>query len=213
MVAIPSREVPSPRRDLRELLEINYKNRNLVHLTSGNVVPLLKNSIWLVVRGMVKLGAVSIHGDAMLLGLAGPNEPFGQPFTTVEAYEAEVLVDSDLLCISTAEIQQSPQLAIALVDAIAIRYRQAELMLALLGLKRVDERVCGFLELLAQDYGQPCSAGLRLSVKLTHQEIASALSTTRVTVTRVIGQLRNEGWLTLDTDRHLVISHLPKLMC
>ena len=162
---------------------------------------------------MVKLGAVSIHGDEMLLGLAGPNEPFGQPFTVVEAYEAVVLVDSDLLCISTAEIQQSPQLAIALVDAVAIRYRQAELMLALLGLKRVEERVCGFLELLAQDYGQPCPAGLRLSVRLTHQEIASALCTTRVTVTRVIGQLRNEGWLTLDSDRHLVISHLPKIMC
>ena len=63
MVAIPFREVPSQRRGLRELLEINYKNRNLVHLASGNVVPLLKNSIWLVVRGMVKLGAVSIHGD------------------------------------------------------------------------------------------------------------------------------------------------------
>ena len=213
MVAIPFREVPSPRRGLRELLEINYKNRNLVHLTSGNVVPLLKNSIWLVVRGMVKLVAVSIHGDEMLLGLAGPNEPFGQPFTVVEAYEAVVLVDSDLLCVSTAEIQQSPQLAIALVDAVAIRYRQAELMLALLGLKRVDERVCGFLELLAQDYGQLCPAGLRLSVRLTHQEIASALCTTRVTVTRVIGQLRNEGWLILDSDRHLVISHLPKIMC
>ena len=137
----------------------------------------------------------------------------GQPFTVVEAYEAVVLVDSDLLCVSTAEIQQSPQLAIALVDAVAIRYRQAELMLALRGLKRVEERVCGFLELLAQDYGQPCPAGLRLSVRLTHQEIASALCTTRVTVTRVIGQLRNEGWLTLDSDRHLVISQLPKIMC
>ena len=77
MVAIPSREL-SPRRDgFRELLESNYQKRNLVHLTAGSVVPLLKNSIWLVVRGMVKLGAVSVHGDELLLGLAGPNEPFG----------------------------------------------------------------------------------------------------------------------------------------
>ena len=36
-------------------------------------------------------------------------------------------------------------------------------MLALLGLRRVEERVRG-LEMLAQDYGQPCDDGLRLNL-------------------------------------------------
>ncbi|MBL6802136.1 MAG: Crp/Fnr family transcriptional regulator [Synechococcus sp. BS307-5m-G38] len=210
MVAIPSRELSPKREGFRQLLENNYQKRNLVHLTAGSVVPLLKNSIWLVVRGMVKLGAVSVHGDELLLGLAGPNEPFGEPFSTVEAYEAVALSDCDLLCLTTAEVEQSPQLCIAMMDAIAARYRQAEYMLALLGLRRVEERVRGFLEMLAQDYGQPCDDGLRLNLRLTHQEMASALSTTRVTVTRVIGLLRDEGWLKIDPQRHLVISHLPR---
>ncbi len=210
MVAIPARELSPKREGFRELLENNYQKRNLVHLTAGSVVPLLKNSIWLVVRGMVKLGAVSVHGDELLLGLAGPNEPFGEPFSTVEAYEAVALSDCDLLCLTTAEVEQSPQLCIAMMDAIAARYRQAEYMLALLGLRRVEERVRGFLEMLAQDYGQPCDDGLRLNLRLTHQEMASALSTTRVTVTRVIGLLRDEGWLKIDPQRHLVIAHLPR---
>ena len=51
---------------------------------------------------------------------------------------------------------------------------------------------------------------LRLNLRLTHQEIASALSTTRVTITRVIGLLRDEGWLKIDSERHLVITHLPR---
>jgi len=210
MVAMPSRELSPKREGFRELLENNYQKRNLVHLTAGSVVPLLKNSIWLVVRGMVKLGAVSVHGDELLLGLAGPNEPFGEPFSTVEAYEAVALSDCDLLCLTMAEVEQSPQLCIAMMDAIAARYRQAEYMLALLGLRRVEERVRGFLEMLAQDYGQPCDDGLRLNLRLTHQEMASALSTTRVTVTRVIGLLRDEGWLKIDPQRHLVIAHLPR---
>jgi len=210
MVAIPARELSPKREGFRELLENNYQKRNLVHLTAGSVVPLLKNSIWLVVRGMVKLGAVSVHGDELLLGLAGPNEPFGEPFSTVEAYEAVALSDCDLLCLTTAEVEQSPQLCIAMMDAIAARYRQAEYMLALLGLRRVEERVRGFLEMLAQDYGQPCDDGLRLNLRLTHQEMASALSTTRVTVTRVIGLLRDEAWLKIDPQRHLVIAHLPR---
>ena len=40
--------------------------------------------------------------------------------------------------------------------------------------------------------------------------MASALATTRVTVTRVIGNLRDEGWLRTDAQRRLVISHLPR---
>jgi CRP-like cAMP-binding protein len=209
MVATPPRD--AGRSDgLREVLESSYQKRNLVHLSTGSSVPLLKNTIWLVVRGMVKLGAVSIHGDELLLGLAGPNEPFGDPLSNVEAYEAITLCDTDLLCLSCTEIEQSPHLAMALMQAVSSRYRQAEVLLALLGLRRVEERVRGFLELLAQEYGQPCDTGLRLNLRLTHQELASALSTTRVTVTRVIGLLRDEGWLSIDAQRHLVITHLPR---
>jgi CRP-like cAMP-binding protein len=210
MVAVPSRDSARRRDGFRDLLEANYQKRNLVHLSAGSVVPLLKNNLWLVVRGMVKLGAVSVHGDELLLGLAGPNEPFGEPLSTVEAYEAVTLTDCDLLCLTMAEVEQSPALATAMLEAIAVRYRQAEYMLSLLGLRRVEERVRGFLELLAQDYGQVCEDGLRLNLRLTHQEMASALSTTRVTVTRVIGLLRDEGWLKIDDQRHLVISHLPR---
>jgi CRP-like cAMP-binding protein len=173
-------------------------------------VPLLRNNVWLVVRGMVKLGAITIHGDELLLGLAGPNEPFGEPLSGVEAFEARTLCDSDLLCLTLAEIQADPALAVAMLQAISQRYRQSQALLSLMALRRVEERVRGFLELIASDYGQPCDQGLRLNLRLTHQEVASALSTTRVTVTRILGALRDEGWLQLDPQRRLVISHLPR---
>ena len=52
----------------------------------------------------------------------------------------------------------------------------------------------GFLELLANEYGQPCEHGLRLNPRLTHHDIAGALGTTRVTVTRVIGVLERRDF-------------------
>jgi CRP-like cAMP-binding protein len=208
MVFTPALEA-NYRDSFRDLLETSYEKRSLVHLTAGSSVPLLKKSVWLVVRGMVKLSAISMQGDELLLGLAGPNEPFGDPLTNVQAYEARSMVDSDLLCINCEEIAESPHLAIAVLQGMAARYRQSEAMLALLGLRRIEERVRGFLELLANDYGVPCDQGLRLNVKLTHQDLASALSTTRVTVTRVLGSLRDEGWLQIDGQRRLVISHQP----
>ena len=210
MVATPSREHSTYGGQFRDLLESNYQKHNFVHLTSGSVVPLLKNNIWLVVRGMVKLGAITVHGDELLLGFAGPNQPFGESLSTVEAYEAVALSDCDLLCITTNDVEQSPQLALAMMHAITARHSQVESLLALLGLRRIEERVRGFLELLAQDYGQPCDDGLSLNLRLTHQDIASALSTTRVTVTRVIGLLREEGWLRITSQRHIVITHLPR---
>ncbi len=209
MVFTPSLQ-PGRSDSFRDLLETSYEKRSLVHLAAGSQVPLLKRSVWLVVRGMVKLSAITIQGDELLLGLAGPNEPFGDPLTNVEAYSATTLVDSDLLCVSCDEIQRSPHLAMGLLQGMAARYRQSEALLALLGLRRIEDRVRGFLELLAHDYGQPCEQGLRLQIKLTHQDLASSLSTTRVTVTRILGALREEGWLQIDSQRHLVVSHLPQ---
>ena len=210
MLVTPSADLSSTALGFKAFLESSYDNRNVVHVTAGSFIPLLKNSVWFVIRGMVKLVALSVHGDELVLGLVGPNEPFSAAFTNVEAYEAVALTDCDLLCCNLAELEQSPQLALGLAKAMAARYRQAESLLALLGLRRVEERVRGFLELLAKDFGEPCEAGLRLNLRLTHQEIASALSTTRVTVTRVLGQLRDEGWLQIDSSRHLVMPRIGR---
>ena len=208
MVALPLREVPSGCSDYKDSLEENFKNRSVVHLRACSAVPLLRKSIWMVVRGMVRLGSVSINGDERLLGLAGPNEIFGESLSNVEAYEAVAMTDCDVLCISLSEINDSPSLALAMFHSVSARYRQAESILALLSLRLIEDRVKAFLELIALDYGQICEEGLRLNLRLTHHELASALGTTRVTTTRVIGQLREEEWLMIDSSRHFIISSL-----
>ena len=210
MVHTPSRE--SGQSDhWRQVLETSYSKRSLVSLAPGSTVPMLRHQIWLVVRGMVKLGALTFQGDDLVLGLAGPNEPFGDPFNGVEAFEATTLCATDLLCFSWREIERDPQLALGLLQAVAQRHRQSQALLGLMGLRRVEDRLRGFLELLAQEYGQPCDLGLRLNLRLTHQELASALGTTRVTVTRLLGSLREEGFLQIDAQRHLVLAYLPRL--
>jgi CRP-like cAMP-binding protein len=205
MVFTPSRELA-----FRGVLEDTFQKRDLVHLSAGSAVPLLRNHVWMVVRGMVKLSCITDQGEDLVLGLAGANEPFGEPLTNLDLYEASTLCDTDLLCLPMEEVEATPHLAMALVRAMASRMRQSEALIALLGLRRVEERVRGFLELLAQEYGQPCDQGLRLNLRLTHQDIAAALSTTRVTVTRVLGLLRDEGWLQFDGQRQIVVSHLPR---
>ena len=120
MVVSPFREAPGSDA-FRDLLEASYRRRNLVHLAAGSQVPLLRHSLWLVVRGMVKLGSLTIHGDDLLLGLAGPNEPFGEPLSDVEAFEARTLCDTDLLCLSLEEMRNDPALTLAMLDAVTRR--------------------------------------------------------------------------------------------
>ena len=90
----------------RDLLELNYQSKSVMYLTEGIVVSLLKQSVWVVVRGQVKLGAVTEHGDELLLGLAGPKQTFGESLSDVEAYEAVTSTDCDLLCLSLDAIKQ-----------------------------------------------------------------------------------------------------------
>jgi CRP-like cAMP-binding protein len=200
---------PSESKQIRELLEVNYQRTSLVQMGTASSVPLLRNHFWLVVRGIVKLGCITINGDEVMLGLAGPNELFGDSLAGPDAYEATTLSCCDLLCLPKSELLKTPSLAPALIEAVSQRQQQSQAMLALMGLRRVEDRIKGFLELLAVDYGTPSSDGLRILPKLTHQDIASALGTTRVTVTRILGQLKDQGWLNVDSQRSIILSPLP----
>ena len=117
----------------RRRLETNFQKR-LVHLSSGSTVPLHKSCLWIVVRGMVRLGALTVHVDELMLGLAGPNESFGEPLSNVPAFEAITLSDCDLLCIPIEEIHDSPGLAQDLLSTVMLRQRQATHLLAVVGL-------------------------------------------------------------------------------
>ena len=199
---------PSSSSEFLGDLESSYRRRS-IHFDSGVKVPLLPDHIWIVVRGIVKLSCLNEQGDDVLLAIAGPNEPFGDPLTHLDLYEVTTLDHCDLLGLSIQEVTSTPHLNINLMEALMQRTRQSESLIALLGLRGVDNRVKRFLELLAENYGQPCDQGLALNLRLTHQEIASAVSTTRVTVTKVVGQLKESGWLQYDSKQRMVVSHLP----
>ena len=201
---------PSSSSEFLGELENSYRRRS-IHFDSGVKVPLLPDHIWIVVRGIVKLSCLNEQGDDVLLAIAGPNEPFGDPLTHLDLYEVTTLDHCDLLGLSIQEVTSTPHLNINLMEALMQRTRQSESLIALLGLRGVDNRVKRFLELLAENYGQPCDQGLALNLRLTHQEIASAVSTTRVTVTKVVGQLKESGWLQYDSKQRMVVSHLPSL--
>lgn len=192
-------------RDLREFLEELYQGKHLQAFRSGQTISLNPQDIWVVCRGVVQLSTLYPNGDEALLGLACASMPFGLPLSLIHPYQAMALSDVDLMCLTLSDVQQSPALSQEIFQHLTRRLRQAEAMLAMAGCRRVEDRLRQLLLLLQMEIGQPGVEGTRLSVRLTHQHLASAIGTTRVTVTRLLGKLKDEGWLKLDRDRHIVL--------
>lgn len=186
----------------------NPKLDRPIHVYSkGEVIPFNPRSIWQVREGLVKLTTLSDNGEEVLVGLAGPSMPFGAGLTALITYQATALSKQvQLVEISLEEIADSPDLAQALLPHINRRLRQSELLLAIFGKRRVQDRLQQLLLLLKQEIGEPTKFGTRLSVRLTHEELANACCTTRVTMTRVLGELQQQGKIMFDCDRRMILT-------
>jgi CRP-like cAMP-binding protein len=201
--ALATASVPT---DWRRLLEDLYQDRNLMTVKSGQFIAMKPMDVFIVCRGVVQLSTLYPSGDEGLLGLACPSMPFGLSFTQLDPYEAVALTDVVLMRIHIMEIEQSPRLAQGLFRELMRRLQQTEALLAIAGYRRVDDRLRQLLYLLRQDLGQVTNDGIRLSTRLTHQQLAGLIGTTRVTVTRLLKEFRVEGWVDTDAQRHLTFS-------
>ncbi|MDX2240523.1 MAG: PAS domain S-box protein [Leptolyngbyaceae cyanobacterium bins.302] len=180
-------------------------DRPLYHFSKGETIPFEPQSIWLVAEGVVKLTTMSERGEEVIMGLVGDSMVFGTALTALQTYQAIALSNVKLALISVAEVAQSPQLAQVLLSSLKQRLQQTESLLAIYGQIRVEERLNSFLDLLKQVIGQPVEHGTRLRARLTHQDFANACCTTRVTVTRLLGKLQEQGKIFQDSQNHLIL--------
>jgi PAS domain S-box-containing protein len=171
----------------------------------GETIPLEPQAMWQVESGLVKLTTFLENGQEVVTGLVGVSAPFGSNLSASPLYGATALVDTRLRRIPVDEFSTSIKLQQQLLPQIAKRLKQAELLLTIYGQLRVADRLQSLLKLLKQEVGQPTSNGTRLSIRLTHEELAEICCTTRVTVTRLISQLRQQDKLIVDSDHHIVL--------
>jgi hypothetical protein len=75
----------------------------------------------------------------------------------------------------------------------------------LLGLSLRD-RVLAVLQTVAHDFGRSHPEGLRIELRLTHQDVAGAAVGSRANVTRALEELRAGGEVLVE-DHRLVVTH------
>lgn len=186
-------------------LEEVYQGRQTYEFKRGFNIVLHSHDIWIVCRGIIQLHTSDGDGNEAILGLACPEMPFGLPLTQIDPYTATALTDVVLMRISQQELEQSPILAQGIQVQLNRRLQQTEALLALNLHRRVSERFQELLLLLTREIGEQVPNGYRIGARLTHQQIAGLIGATRVTATRILGELRKKRWLSVDKTRHIVI--------
>ena len=142
------------------------------------------------------LGVGDFFGDMSLLD----SEPRSANVVTLSPTEALVLRRVDFL----RALDAYPSIAVHLMVALAARLRKADHQTANLALLGIADRICHVLMEIAEEDGVETDEGIVIRKRPTHQMIASMSGTARETVTRVLKQLSEDGYIRSD-GRELVI--------
>ena len=89
--------------------------------------------------------------------------------------------------------------------------QQTEELLNIVHRKPVSLRLWQFLIWLSKKFGRDVEQGQLIDLGITHQEIAEAINTTRVSVTRMLQQFEEEGMLLRHQRRFILRLPTPAI--
>jgi len=149
-------------------------------------LPIKQNSVWKIESGAVRTLTWLEDGTTITTGIWGPGDVIGKLLTTVDPYQIESLtpVEATLLPLGHDEI---------LKEWVSNHLKQAEALMLVRSYRRVDIMLVKLLSWLAKRFGRSVNQGNLIDLRLTHQDLADLLGTTRVTITRILGQFEQQG--------------------
>jgi Crp-like helix-turn-helix domain len=135
-----------------------------------------------------------LNSEEAFLGFVGST----QPFEVVSQYPFNIngfahVDNTSVIWLYWEDLENRSEIREEVMASFRYQHQRKLLWLSTLGQRRTGDRLLGFLTLLIEESGQPCEGGYYLPFTLTHSQIGSAIGSTRVTVTRLIGKLRRQG--------------------
>lgn len=157
--------------------------------------------VYFLLRGAVKLSRVYEAGEEITVALLRENSVFGvlsliTGHRSDRFYHAVAFTPVELLSVPIEQMEKAlkdnPDLSMLMLQGLSSRILQTEMMIETLAHRDMGSRLVSFLLILCRDFGLPSTDGITIDLKLSHQAIAEAIGSTRVTVTRLLGDLRQE---------------------
>lgn len=167
-----------------------------------------------VLSGEVKVFHTTEEGKESIVAFHGVGASFGEvslidqqaiPATVVALERSLVLIigRDDFFEI----IRTQPKVMHKLLLLLTGRLRLAWNQVRMLHFKDASYRIMTSIKDLSVERGESSPLGVLLKMRLTHQNIADMTGLTRETVTRIIDKWKKNGLLSIDENRHMLISH------
>ena len=173
--------------------------------------------VFVLCEGEVKLTISSSEGKKLILRIAKPGEALGLMATfSGEPYEltAETLRPCQVAFVRRDEflrfITQHPEASLGVVKLLTAHYHAACEQLKTVGLSASAPEKLARLLLGWSVGGEETKLGTRITLPLTHQEIAEFIGSSRETVTRTLSDFRSRHLVTLKGST-LMIADRPAL--
>lgn len=173
--------------------------------------------LYIVKRGRVRLYRLTLDGKQLTLDIldkgrvVGRMSWLGQELN--DAY-AEAIEDA-VICSFTPDelrrlIDRFPSIGLNIIRYLADRLAASERERELMAYRSVEERLATRLIELVERFGRPVNGGIEIDARLTQQELAEMIGTSRETLATTISSLRERGVLDMEHQR-VVILELDRL--
>jgi CRP-like cAMP-binding protein len=162
-------------------------------------LPLAESSLWRIETGAVRSFTLAEDGTVISLGFWGSGDLVGQPLVRIQPYQMECLTDVEACLTKPGECCYLHQAMLAHI------HQTQELLRIRNG--PIHQRLQQFLNWIMRKFGRQSEMGQLIQLRLTHQDIADVLGTTRVTVTRLLGQMEQEGAISRAGKNCILIRH------
>lgn len=165
-------------------------------------IPLREDVLWKIRTGAVRIFTIAEDGTPITLGFWGVGDLTGQPLIGIQPCQIECLMDVEAVSINSGQCWDLHRVMLSHIhqmqELLRIRHGQ------------VQQRMQLLLHWLAKKFGKPTEQGELIQLRLTHQAIADAIGTTRVTVSRLMQELEREQIISY-SKRHQIVLNLAVL--
>jgi CRP/FNR family transcriptional regulator, cyclic AMP receptor protein len=168
--------------------------------------------MFVIVEGKVKLGQTSADGRESLLAVLGPGEMFGELSLFdpgPRAATATALTDATVVALGHEQLPPlltgRPEVAAALLQALARRLRRTNEAMADLVFSDVPGRVAKALTDLGDKFGEQTADGLMVTHDMTQEELAQLVGASRETVNKALADFAQRGWIQLESRQVLIV--------
>lgn len=168
------------------LLSLPLSDAKSLQFSPRDALPAKASVLWRIEAGVVRTLTWLEDGTIATLGVWGVGNVVGKPLSVVDPYQMECLTSVTLAVLGRDYWQQNP-------DALIQHIQQVEEFTLIRSHRRTDVMLVKLLIWLAKKFGREVKTGQLIDLRLTHQDLAEMLGTTRVTVTRMLSQLEQQG--------------------